>query len=254
MVIGCCKSCTHNGTQPLGVDRNRTFNPRPRLLPWGLPQPGAPPLSAAGGATAGSDADPRGRHRDRQRVSVAPAGVPPYPPLGSVTLKMALRQPVWLLRRKSRVVHVTGPGSEVEADAASRPSTCVFPTHSDRQARKKASAQLGALTAAPSQSYRRDLFRRDPPTDPAADSDLFLVVLVVVPASAAVVLLLLERRYQPRQPPRRSRGRLLAVAMAGGGGCGAAGLRWVRGPAGASRPRVASCDGARRESVSPPGQ
>ncbi|GAB0492295.1 hypothetical protein MMPV_003557 [Pyropia vietnamensis] len=138
---------------------------------------------------------------------------PPCPPLDDVDLSLTLWQPIWLLGRMSRELHATGPGSEVEVELASRLTTCTFPTWNDREASSLALPRTDSLTAALSQTYRRDLFQQDPPLDPVLNTELLLAVLVVVPETVALLMLLVKRLPEPPQL-RWSWRRMLVVTVA----------------------------------------
>lgn len=150
--------------------------------------------------------------------SVVPAAqqssAPVCPSFDWVGINMTLQQPIWLLGRKSREIHATGPGSEAEVALAGRLSTCAFQTYKDREFRTRAHATTDILVAALSQTYRRDLFKQEPPDDPVTNAELMLAVLVVVPESAGVLLLLLKRRREPQQRLRWSWRRVLVLMLA----------------------------------------
>lgn len=131
---------------------------------------------------------------------------------------VTLRQPIWLLGRKSREIHATGAGSEAEVDLAGRLSTCVFDKYKRRRVKTFWLSRVEALVADLSERYRRALFQVDLPADPTSNSELLLAVLVVVPEAAAILLLLIQHRYGPRQPLHRQwrEGVSLALAVAAG--------------------------------------
>lgn len=169
----------------------------------------------AGGLVNELDSSAHWQVEPPARLPAAPA----CPSFDWVGINMTLRQPIWLLGRKDREIHATGPGSEAEMALDGRLSTSAFPTYNDRDALTSAHATTDILVAALSQTYRRDLFKQKPPDDPVTDAELLLAVLVVVPESACLVLLLLKRRSEPQQRLRWSWRRvmvLMLAAVAGG--------------------------------------
>lgn len=143
----------------------------------------------------------------------------PCPSFDDLDWLMPLRQPIWLLGRKSREIHGAGPGSEVEVDLAARLSSCSFDKYKRPKAKTFWLSRVEALVAALSDSYRRADFHVDAPADPVSNSELLLAVLVVVPEAATIVLLLIQRRRQPpRRPPRWSwrEGLMLGLAVVAG--------------------------------------
>lgn len=129
-----------------------------------------------------------------------------------------LRQPIWLLGRKSREIHATGRNSEAEVDLAGRLSTCAFDKYKRPRVRTFWLTRVEALVANLSEHYRRAMFQKDLPADPASNSELLLAVLVVVPEIAAILLLLIQHRHGPRQRLYQQwrQGVSLALAVAAG--------------------------------------
>lgn len=133
--------------------------------------------------------------------------------------KVKLRQPIWLLGRKSREINATGPEGQTEAVFASRFYSCALnQTQKDKTHKDRGIFDAGKLTAVLSQHYRRDLFDVDPPPDPISSAELLLVVLVVVPKAAALLHLLVRRRGRPRRTTQWEWRAALTLALAAAAG------------------------------------
>lgn len=156
----------------------------------------------------------------RWRISrtAQPAPSSPCPPsFGKLNGAMTLQQPIWLLGRGSRELHVTGPRSEAELALAARLSSCYFnETRNDLMDYTYSLREMEALTYDLSQRYQRSFFRKDPPAPPTTNVELLLAVIVVVPEAFAVLLLLLQRRgAATRRSPQHEALALVVVVAAG---------------------------------------
>lgn len=104
-----------------------------------------------------------------------------------------LPQPIWLLGRGSRELHVTGSGSEMEAELGRRLSTCMYDRSPQNLSFHPGSEfDVKALIRSLSETYSRNLFQTDPPADPVDNNDLILAIMAIAPEAAALVLLMVQ--------------------------------------------------------------
>lgn len=167
-------------------------------------RPVAASLGLADGQFAGWPEMRTQWHTNRPGKPVTEPGCPPLDGVRYEAITPA--QPLWLLGRGDRELHVAGPAAgRVEVELARRLLTCAY-----RVTRRDLDFVVwilddAGLPAQLAQRYRRDNFRTDPPEPPVSDAGLLLAALVVMPKAAAIVLLLLQQRRRGRPPPRRSR-------------------------------------------------